>query len=391
MTDKRPAWLSFRLSAYYFAVFALVGVAMPYWPVWLQSRGLGPVEIGLVLSVGRWISIGTTPIIAQIADRRGERKRLVILLLTGVAAGYSLYFFADGFWQILAVALIVAVFNSAVNPVGDSLTMLNASRGYTDYGRVRLWGSVSFIITSFLGGVLLGRWGEDAILWVILALAVFTVAVAGILPDTRAEKAQQGKRGVIWRLALHPVMLLFIVAMSLNAGSHAVLYAFGTLNWRDAGISDQIIGLLWAEGVVAEIILFAFGARLIARFGLMPLMALAAIAGVIRWTLLAISSDLAILVVAQALHALTFGAGHLAAMSFVSQAAPAGMSATAQSLYNTLAMGAAIAIAVPLSGIAYERFGDHSYLMMAAMSAAAGVCVWILSRWWNGRRLELPP
>lgn len=391
MTDKRPAWLSFRLASYYFAVFALVGVVMPYWPVWLQSRGLGPVEIGLVLSVGRWISIGTTPVIAQFADRHGERKRLVILLLTGMAAGYSFYLLADGFWQILAVAIVVAVFHSAVNPVGDSLTMLNASRGHTDYGRVRLWGSVSFIITSFMGGVLLGRWGEDAILWVVLALAVFTVAVACILPDTRAEKAQQGKRGVVWRLALHPVMLLFILAMSLNAGSHAVLYAFGTLNWRDAGISEQVIGFLWAEGVVAEIILFAFGARLVERFGLMPLMALAAIAGVMRWTLLAISNDLAILVVAQALHALTFGAGHLAAMSFVSQAAPAGMSATAQSLYNALAMGAAIAIAVPLSGLAYDRFGDHSYLLMTAMSALAGVCVLILSRRWNGRRLELPP
>lgn len=391
MMDKRPAWLSFRLSSYYFAVFALVGVVMPFWPVWLQSRGLGPVEIGLVLSVGRWISIGTTPVIAQFADRHGERKRLVILLLAGVTAGYSLYLLADGFWQILVVAMIIAVFNSAVNPVGDSLTMLNASRGYTDYGRVRLWGSVSFILTSFLGGVLLARLGEDAILWAILALAVFAVTVACILPDTRAEKAQQGKRGVIWRLALHPVMLLFIVAMSLNSGSHAVLYAFGTLNWRDAGISDQVIGLLWAEGVVAEIILFAVGARLIDRFGLMPLLALAAVAGVIRWTLLAVSNDLAVLVVAQALHALTFGAGHLAAMSFVSRAAPVGMSATAQSLYNALAMGAAIAIAVPLSGIAYAEFGDQAYLLMTLMSALAGVCVLVLSRRWNGRRLELPP
>lgn len=391
MTDNRPAWLSFRLSSYYFAVFALVGVVMPFWPVWLQSRGLGPVEIGLVLSVGRWISIGTTPLIAQFADRRGERKRLVILLLAGVAAGYSMYLLADGFWQILAVAMVIAVFNSAVNPVGDSLTMLNASRGYTDYGRVRLWGSVSFILTSFLGGVLLGRWGEDAILWAILALAVFAAVVASILPDTRAEKAQQGKRGVVWRLALHPVMLLFIAAMSLNSGSHAVLYAFGTLNWRDAGISEQVIGLLWAEGVVAEIILFAVGARLIGRFGLMPLMALAAIAGVVRWTLLAMSNDLAVLVVAQALHALTFGAGHLAAMSFVSQAAPVGMSATAQSLYNALAMGAAIAIAVPLSGVAYAEFGAQSYLLMTLMSALAGVCMLVLSRRWNGRRLELPP
>ncbi len=391
MTDKRPAWLSSRLSAYYFAVFALVGVVMPFWPVWLQSRGLGPVEIGLVLSVGRWISIGTTPVIAQFADRRGERKRLVVLLLTGVAAGYSMYLFADGFWQILAVAMVIAVFNSAVNPVGDSLTMLNASRGYADYGRVRLWGSVSFILTSFLGGVLLGRWGEDAILWAILALAGTAVAVACILPDTRAEKAQQGMRGVVWRLALHPVMLLFIVAMSLNAGSHAVLYAFGTLNWRDAGISEQVIGLLWAEGVVAEIILFAVGARLIGRFGLIPLMALAAVAGVLRWTLLAMSNDLAVLFVAQALHALTFGAGHLAAMSFVSQAAPVGMSATAQSLYNALAMGAAIAIAVPLSGLAYAEFGAQSYLLMTLMSALAGLCMLMLGRRWDGRRLVLPP
>ena len=387
--ETRPARLSLRLSAYYFAYFAWIGVSMPYWPVWLRAEGLSAAEIGIALGAGRWIAVATTPLMAQRADRYGERKRPLVLLLIGGFVGCGLYLFVNGFWQILCVAVMVAVFYGAANPLGDSLTMQNALRGHTDYGRVRLWGSVGFILASFLGGLILDRWGEDAIPWNMLALAGSGVLAALCLPDTRAKKASHGRGGML-RLARHPTMLLFIAAMALTAASHAVLYAFGTIHWRQSGVGDRIIGLLWAEGVVAEIAVFAFAGRLVARIGVGRMIMIAGLAGVLRWTLLGASTDLTVLFVAQALHGLTFGAGHAAAMNFVAAASPEGMSTTGQGLYNAIAMGAAIALAASLCGPLFDAYGAAAYYAMAALSAFAALLAVSLSKRWDGRRLAPP-
>jgi PPP family 3-phenylpropionic acid transporter len=387
--SERQTRIPLRLAIYYGAFFSMVGVAMPYWPVWLQSRGLGPVEIGMVIAIGRWASIATTPMIAQLADRLGERRRILIVLATGVVCSYALYFFTDTFWQILLVSIPAAMFRGAIMPVGDSLTMMNAARGKVDYGRVRLWGSVTFILTSFAGGELLEHWPEDVVLWFILALGGVGVASCLMLPDTRTAPPPR-RRGAFWQLARHPVILRFLCTAALLSSSHAVLYAFGTLHWRAAGVSDRIIGLLWAEGVVAEIILFAVGAAVVRRLGPTRMMLLATAGGLVRWTMLGASTELPVLLFAQALHALTFGAAHLAAMHFISSAAPPGLSATAQSLYNALAMSATIAIAVPLSGPLFEVLGGQAYYAMTALSLAGGAMALRLSRYWDGGRIELP-
>ncbi len=378
-----------RLAFYYGAFFAIAGVSMPYWPVWLESRGLGPAEIGVVLAAGRWVSIATTPMIAQFADRQGERKRLLSGLAVGVLGCYLLYSLTGSTWQILLVAVPTAIFHSAIMPVGDSLTMTNSDRGHTDYGRVRLWGSVTFILASFAGGQLLAQWAADAILWTIIVLCALSVVACILLPDTRTEPSPR-RRGAFWLLARQPVILRFLGAMALLSSSHAVVYAFGTLYWRQAGISDRIIGLLWAEGVIAEILLFAVGSFVVRRVGPTRLMMIAAAGGLVRWAALGASTDLTVLFLAQALHGLTFGAAHLGAMNFIVRAAPVGYSATAQSLYNALAMSGTIAITVPLMGPVYEAIGGASYYVMCGFSLTGGVMGLALARKWDGGRIDLP-
>jgi PPP family 3-phenylpropionic acid transporter len=196
-----PAALSLRLSAFYFAHFILFGIALPYWPVWLQGRGLGAVEIGVVLAVGRWASIGTTPVIALLADRRGELKILLVVLCSGICASYALNHFAHGFWPLFAIAVVTAVFTSPVMPVTESLTMLHAARGHADYGRVRLWGSISFILATFAGGEILGGWSTDAILWALIAASAGSTLAALCLPDTRSALVPRlpGSGGIVVR------------------------------------------------------------------------------------------------------------------------------------------------------------------------------------------------
>ena len=168
------------------------------------------------------------------------------------------------------------------------------------------------------------------------------------------------------------------------------MYAFGTIHWRAAGISDRVIGLLWAEGVIAEILLFLIGGAFMRRIRPADALLMAAAGGVLRWAVLGYSTDPLALFAVQGLHALTFGAAHLGAMAFVARAAPAGFTATVQSLYNAIGMGAASALAIMLAGPLYAAVGGDAFYLMSALSLAGGAAALVLRRRWDGSRIDLP-
>ena len=157
-------------------------------------------------------------------------------------------------------------------------------------------------------------------------------------------------------------------------------YAFGTLHWRAVGYSDAVIGWLWAEGVIAEIILFAFGGALVRRLGPARLIVLAGMAGIVRWSATGLSDALPVLVMVQALHAFTFGAAHLGAIYFIARTVPPALSATAQSLYSAAVMGLGLGLAILASGSLYAAFGGKAYFAMAALGALGSVLAVILAR-----------
>ena len=383
--------IAVRMSVFYFAVFLSAGLYLPFWPVWLESRGLGPVEIGLLYAIGRFTRILTNPLIAHVVDRRGDRRKPMVLLSLGATVAFAAYELCSEMWQFALVAVVVGAMWGTINPLGDSLALVNARQGRLNYGRVRLWGSISFILATLAGGQILDVWPESAIFWSLLATFAVVTVVCLITPDTRVEAlpVQSNVFRVFWRLMSEPRFALFILASALLQTSHLVVYIFGTLHWRDAGIDDFIIGVLWAEGVVAEIILFSFGAALTARFGAAGLLMMAAVAGVMRWPLLAFSTDLSVLFVAQALHGVTFGAAHLGAMAFLSRAIPPSLSATAQTLHGAVALGVASAVISPLLGGLYESWGGGAFYIMTLFSLAGGVVAFIAAQRWNGETLDL--
>lgn len=383
--------IAVRMSVFYFAVFLSAGLYLPFWPVWLESRGLGPVEIGLLYAIGRFTRILTNPLIAHVVDRRGDRRKPMVLLSLCATVAFAAYELCSEMWQFALVAVVVGAMWGTINPLGDSLALVNARQGRLNYGRVRLWGSISFILATLAGGQILDIWPESAIFWSLLATFAVVTVVCLITPDTRVEAppVQSNVFRVFWRLMSEPRFALFILASALLQTSHLVVYIFGTLHWRDAGIDDFLIGVLWAEGVVAEIVLFSFGAALTARFGAAGLLMMAAVAGVMRWPLLAFSTDLLVLFVAQALHGVTFGAAHLGAMAFLSRAIPPSLSATAQTLHGAVALGVASAIISPLLGGLYESWGGGAFYIMTLFSLAGGVVAFIAAQRWNGETLDL--
>ena len=279
-------------------------------------------------------------------------------------------------------------------PVTEAIAMDGVRRSGHDYGRMRLWGSLTFIAASFAGGVALQSWGAPAALWLMIAAAGSIVVAAYLLPRPvgkgRLREATEMPRIRVKdavSLVRAPLFLLFLAATGLAQASHAVYYAFGTIHWQSLNISPGVIGLLWAVGVIAEILLFMFSGRVVAALGTVNLIILAALAGIIRWSITAFSPPLWVLFPVQVLHALTFGAAHLGAVHFISQAIPEKTSATAQGLYAACSAGIAMGAAILASGALYEALGGYAYLAMAALSLVSLAGSVVLARLWQGGKL----
>jgi PPP family 3-phenylpropionic acid transporter len=378
-----PRHLFWRLAGFYGAYFLVIGIYMPYWPLWLDAKGLSPVEIGWVLAAAFWIKIAAQPTIARLADWRGRTRWLTTGLMALAAAAFLVISGAEGFWPILIIAGLAATCYQPVLPVMESVVLRHVETHRLDYGRIRLWGSVTFILgTAGIGWWIEGR-PAQGLVWIIaggMALVAISCALAPERPATRASKSAAAG---LFGLFVTPWFLLFLLASALINTSHAVLYGFASLHWRDLGHGETMIGLFWAIGVVAEIGLFAVAGRYRDKLGAVPLLMLAALGGAVRWPLLAITENAAGLFALQTLHGLTFGAAHLGAMAFLARSIPAEHSATGQSVYYALVGGVIAGCMFPLAGQLYAGLAGDAFLVMGVLSAGGFLAALGLARLWR--------
>ncbi|WP_207478603.1 MFS transporter [Arenibaculum pallidiluteum] len=379
-----------RLSAFFAAVFSVIAVQLPYWPVWLTAQGLEPAEVGLIVSLAYWTKPVADPLAGLVADRTGSRRRAMVVLAVAALAGASLFLVDRGLPVLLVVSALWTGAFSALVPLGDSLALLaTRARGF-DYGRLRVWGSIGFVVTTMSAGPLLAGSGSEAILHLLLAGLGLALLTCLLLPEAPAPAAR-AERVSLAPLLRRPTFLVFLVTAAVLQPSHAVLYAFGTIHWRSLGLSSEVVGLLWVEGVLVEIALFAFGRRLADRLGPEGLLMAAAAAGIVRWTALAWAESLPAIAAAQALHGLTFGAAHLGAMRFLQEAVPRSHAATGQTLYSGVALGVGFGSLLAASGPLYEVAGGRAFLAMAALCLAAGTGAAVLLRMRRaGKTAEVP-
>ena len=368
-----------RLAAFYAAAFLVVGVQLPFWPVFLAGRGLDAQQIATVFAVAIWAKVVATPAIGALADRLGRRRAVMIALAAAACAAYAALWPVAGFGMLLALNLVAGVAQSALMPLGDSLTLAAVRNEGLDYGRVRVWGSLTFILAAIgsgaaLSGMLAADGGDNRVLLLVVAAsAVLCAACLAIPPTDRAVPPRRSRWAALGHLAGDRRFWLFVISAAALQASHQLYYGFGTLYWRTLGFSDPVIGVLWAEGVVAEIALFWFSAPFVARFGPLGLMAVGGAAGVLRWSLMGLLPGLGAAAVLQLLHALTFGASHLGAMHFMARHVPPGAAASAQSLYSALSAGFGSGLVMLAAGALYAAYGGAAYPFMALLSAA-GLC-----------------
>jgi PPP family 3-phenylpropionic acid transporter len=382
--DPGSARLATRVSLLFAAVFTIAGSHLPYLPVWLNSVGLSPREIAVIVALPMVVRVLATPAIAFAADRSGDHRRFLLLLaLVALAAALALTQ-GRGFWPILAFSLLFAIVTSTIMPLTETVAMGGVRVAGLDYGRMRLWGSLSFIATSFCGGWALDRLGPPAVVWLLIGGAVLTALAAYGLPrPALGEGAATGRRRISLAdaaaLMRSRLFLAFLLAVGAVQAAHAAFYAFGTLHWAAQGLSSGWAGALWAIGVTVEIGLMAFSGALVLRIGAAGLILLGASASVVRWLAMGFDPPLAALIALQALHGVTYGATHIGAFYLITRAVPAGQAGTAQALYASITAGIAMGGATLLAGQLYAVHGGHTYWAMAAV-AGVGLAASIVLR-----------
>ena len=381
---------SVRIAAFFGALFLAIGIYLPFFPVWLKARGLSDAEVALVLATPM-VRILAGPALSFLADRLGDRRIAVVSLCVLALAGFAVLLVVDGFWPIFLVCLAIGIVWTSILPIAETIAVGGSLDRGVDYGRLRLWGSLTFIAGSLGAGVVVGQLSGDAVLSMLIAALFLAVLAALALPETSAQEAPAAEP--LTKLRLSDVRALFtsgmfpvfLIAAGLTQATHALYYAFGTIHWQGQGIGDGTIGTLWSIGVLAEIALFAFSGRVLAWIGPARLLIVGASAAVARWCIMAAEPGLAVLVVTQILHAATYGATHLGTMHFIARAVPRRLQATAQGIYSALAAGILMSGLVACSGLVYQQLAGLAYLVMAAI-AAISLCfaVYLRMRWPSG-------
>ena len=359
----------------YFAANAVNG----FMPLWFADRGLSPAAIGQILSIASLLRVLAGPQWGSVADRIGKRRPV----LTGAAVVASsmalLYLPLGGFLPLLLVAAGQGIASSAINPLIDSLALSLARQGLMEYGPVRSVGSATFMLATAAAGWLMNMFGSTLIPW-LLAIGYGSCAVfSRWLPEAATPPAAPRAFAGIALFRI-PAFRLAVGSTALIQGAHAAYYGFAALFWRSQGISDRTIGLLIAEGIIVEILLFARGRRVIERLGPAGLTACAAAASIIRWSITALGPPMPVLIVIQILHAATFAMQHLSAMLVLGRSIPPERAATAQALHAALGYGAPGGLMMLLSGFLYARYGGLTFLAMAVIGGSALLLVRPLRR-----------
>ena len=388
-------WLTgLRLAGYGGAYFFAAGAFMSYWPVWLRDRGVTDTEIGTLFGSRQIISVIATLSVGWIAHRLGGPRGVMVTLGLAAVVMIGAYQFSTSFLAIFIVTMIWGFMWSPPMPLYDGVLVTETKRHGLDYARVRMWSSVAFIGGTFMAGIAVDRYGPPWVLYVGMASIVLLAPCAWLLPATPARVAGADHGHVSFSvrdLLRSPAFLLFLMACGFCQASHSVLYSFGTLTWRAAGIDDVTISSLWAESVAIEIVLMLFGGWLLKRLGVCGLIALGLAAGMVRWTAMAFTTELWALVLLQALHSCTFAACHLGAMAFLQRALPAHGAAIGQSLYYALGTGATQALVYQFSGLLYSHYGQRAFLAMTIVSAIGMCALLLLARTWKGGLLVGEP
>ncbi|MBO6716370.1 MAG: MFS transporter [Rhizobiaceae bacterium] len=376
---EKPPHFELRMSLLVAAIFVPMGIHLPYFPLWLESLGLGATEIAFVLSAPLFLRVFTTPFFTAFADTVNDRAH-VLIAAAGVTVFLSLgYLLEPTYFWLLVLSLALHIVWTPLGPLADSLTLSGVRRFGTDYASIRKWGSVAFLAANLAGGALISHFGASAVPFMISACLSASFIAALSAPRLGRPRQASPLSIAELRQGVRTLMTRSFVLIAIGAGvinaSHGLFYAFGSIYWKSVGLDGATIGWLWAWAVIIEVPLMMAFSRLFGRFSAPAVLALAGAAAVVRWIafplVIPAGGGAAAFFAVQSLHALSTGLVLVGVPKMIADTVGEEKIGSAQGLVF-FANGLSMAVVTLLSGPIYDAYGVGGFYIMAA-AAAAGV------------------
>ena len=369
-----------RLSSFYFCYYFFVGLFVPYWGIYLKSLSFNALQIGALLSLFQISRIFAPNLLGWIADRSGEYIKWIkissffgFIIFTGI-------FWSNTFISIFFIMMAMSIFTSSTLPLAESLTLthLKANKADSKYSHIRLWGSIGFIVAAILLGIMIDSLGERSLIYALLITQLTIFFLAFILPDKKVTFIENNKRP-IWPILRRRGVIVLLLSCALMISSHGLLYNFYSIFLEQQGYSGTTIGLLWSVGVVFEILIFLLMPKILSNFTLKAVLLISLGFAVIRFFLIGAYVDsIIILVIAQIMHAATFGSFHVASIQLIAHFFYNEHQARGQSLYNSITYGIGGAIGGLGGGYMIQYSGMANTFMLSAILPFIGFLVLIL-------------
>jgi len=357
-----PYW---RLSGFYFFYFASLGVLIPYWSLYLKSLGFNSLAIGGLVAILPATKLIAPYIWGWLADH--TRRSMFIIRIASLLAllSFALVFVSQQLWWLAFAMLLFSFFWNATLPQFEAMTLNHLGNDAHHYSMIRLWGSLGFIVLAVLIGDLLQDYEADIIPLVVLITFVAIFICSFIVPEKL--NAPHADHSPIWHVIKQPKVLAFLAVCFLMLCSHGPYYTFYTIYLEEQGYSSHMIGVLWAVGVLAEVIIFLLMHRLLPVFGARKLLIATLLLTTLRWLLIGFYvNDLLMLFIAQLIHAFSFGVFHSVGISLVHEYFTGSHQGRGQALYSSVSFGAGVAFGSLVSGLVWGQWGAEVLFVLAS-------------------------
>ncbi len=364
-----------RLSRFYFIYYFFVGAFVPYWGLYLKAEQFSPADIGILMSLFQISRIFAPNFWGWLADHTGKRAQWRKLTAFLGLCGFTAVFWAHGFYWLFFVMAALSLFTSSTLPLAESLTLAHLATTNGHYSRIRMWGSLGFIVAAVILGFLIDFAGIKSLLWFLLMVQMTLFILSYTLPDPKVVVHEHDHYS-IWQVIKQPNVIALLVGCALMVTAHGVLYNFYSIYLSDHGYNKGMIGLLWAVGVICEIGIFILMPKIMARYTLKTILLVSLALAVLRFGMIGLAVDsVVVLILAQTLHAATFGSFHAASIEVITQFFNGRHQAKGQAIYNSVAYGIGGTIGGVSGGYALQYLGGQQTFMLAAIFPLLGLLV----------------
>lgn len=383
----KPSHFELRMSLIFATLFVPQGTHLPYFPLWLQAKGFHAEQIAVILAAPMFLRVVTTPMLTALADRAKDRANVYIAVVAATMIISAGYFLPATYTGVLAVSLLLAIAWTPHSPMADSLALSGVRRFGSNYTAMRKWGSISYFCANIAGGFILAATGPQVVP-IIIFVALAAALVAGLWAPRmgRPRKASPLSATDIQQSAptlFNAYFLYFTLGVGIITASHAFLYGFVSIYWRSVGISDSVVGLLWAWGVVAEVCMFLFFNRIFASTSVVRVMVIAGIGSIVRWIAFPLVWPLGLGVagffLVQSLHSVSVAMVLIGLQKMIGETVSEERTGAAQGIayfFNGFFM-AAVTLA---SGPLYDRLGVDGFWVMIPIAIIGMALIGLAAR-----------